>query len=257
MRMPQVAPLRCAMTIASLIALAPLAAVAQPAGGSADASEPACDVFSSPHGCTDASAKPAAARARTKPATASPTLATRAGAPTTATPTTATTLVAVAEGSATGSAAPAPTPAPAPTSAPPAAVPAPGTGGTPGASGTPDPTAAPSAGTGGELNANPYAGSGAPSAGASSAADLRKTCAAAMNADPKFAEDIVKTINEQTLAQHQAAANAIAKNEKHVILAYGAFWALAAGFVVFLWRRQQGLQAEIQQLKRDLEAAKQ
>ena len=96
-----------------------------------------------------------------------------------------------------------------------------------------------------------------PAPPAQPAADLRKTCADAMNADPAFAEDIVKTINEQTLAQHKAAASAIAKNEKHVVLAYGALWVLAAGFVVFLWRRQQGLQAEILQLKRDLEAAKQ
>jgi hypothetical protein len=92
-------------------------------------------------------------------------------------------------------------------------------------------------------------------AAAPSAADLRQTCAAAMNADPTFAESIVETINKQTLEQHKAAASAIAKNEKHVILAYAAFWMLAALFVVFLWRRQQGLKAEIAQLKRDLDAA--
>lgn len=94
-----------------------------------------------------------------------------------------------------------------------------------------------------------------PATPAPSAADLRATCAAAMNADPTFAESIVKTINEQTLAQHKQAADAIAKNEKHVVLAYAAFWVLAALFVVFLWRRQQGLKAEIAQLKRDLDAA--
>ena len=87
MRMPQVAPLRCAMTIASLIALVPLAAVAQPAAGSTDASKPACDVFSSAHGCTVDSVNPVAARARTKPATTSSTVATRGDAPTTGTTT--------------------------------------------------------------------------------------------------------------------------------------------------------------------------
>jgi hypothetical protein len=90
---------------------------------------------------------------------------------------------------------------------------------------------------------------------APTAAQLRETCAAAMNADPTFAEDIVKSINEDTYRQHARAAEAIKKNEKHVVLAYAAFWVLAALFVVFLWRRQQGLKAEIAALKRDLDAA--
>jgi len=40
-----------------------------------------------------------------------------------------------------------------------------------------------------------------------------------------------------------------------VILAYAAMWLLSVGFVLFLWRRQQGLRVEIGQLRRDLEAA--
>jgi hypothetical protein len=87
------------------------------------------------------------------------------------------------------------------------------------------------------------------------AADLRKTCADAMNADPSFAQQIVETINADTARQHFRAADAIAKNEKHVLLAYGAMWAIAAVFLIFMWRRQQGLKTEIAQLKRDLEAA--
>jgi len=85
--------------------------------------------------------------------------------------------------------------------------------------------------------------------------ELRKICADAMNKNPGFAEDIVKTINEDTANQHEKAALAIAKNEKHVILAYAAMWVIAVGFLLFLWRRQQGLQSEIANLKRDLEAA--
>ncbi len=84
---------------------------------------------------------------------------------------------------------------------------------------------------------------------------LRKTCADAMNADPAFADTIVTTINEQTAKQHRDAAAAIAKNEKHVLLAYAAMWLVAAAFLMFMWRRQQGLKTEIAQLKRDLEAA--
>ena len=90
---------------------------------------------------------------------------------------------------------------------------------------------------------------------ARSPAELRQICADAMNADPTFTEAIVKTINEDTYQQHAKAADAVAKNEKHVILAYAALWLLAAGFVIFLWRRQQGLKTEIAQLRRDLEAA--
>ena len=76
-----------------------------------------------------------------------------------------------------------------------------------------------------------------------------------MNADPTFSESIIMTINEETFRQHKAAGDAIAKDQKHVILAYAALWLLAAGFVVFLWRRQQALKTEIGQLRRDLEAA--
>ncbi len=88
-----------------------------------------------------------------------------------------------------------------------------------------------------------------------SPAELRQICAEAMNADPSFAEAIAKTVNEETLKQHLDAGKAIAKNEKHVILAYAAMWLVAAGFVLFLWRRQQALKLEIAQLRRDLDTA--
>lgn len=102
------------------------------------------------------------------------------------------------------------------------------------------------------------------------AAELRKTCAAAMNADPSFAEAIVKKaelqLHEQvareqvmkdagTLRAHQEAQDDVAKNKKHVIMAYAAMWIVAVGFVLFLWRRQQALKTEILQLRRDLDAA--
>jgi hypothetical protein len=60
---------------------------------------------------------------------------------------------------------------------------------------------------------------------------------------------------EATRLQHEGAAAAIAKNEKHVVLAYAALWVLSAGFLMFLWKRQQGLKTEIAQLKRELDAA--
>jgi hypothetical protein len=90
-------------------------------------------------------------------------------------------------------------------------------------------------------------------------AALRKTCVDAMNADPAFAKSIAATVDKQidqkTIDAHEDADKHIQKNEKHVIYAYAAMWIIAALFVIFLWRRQQGLEAQIAQLKKDLEAA--
>lgn len=90
---------------------------------------------------------------------------------------------------------------------------------------------------------------------AASSEELRKTCVAAMNADPAFALKVVSTTNNQTAQAHINAARDIAKNERHVILAYAAMWLVAVAFVIFLWRRQQALRLEIAQLRRDLDAA--
>lgn len=120
-------------------------------------------------------------------------------------------------------------------------------------------SAASGSATGGELGGDPYK---APEAQAlkmqppePTPEELRTICAEAMNKNPMFAESIVKTINEDTYLQHARAADAVKKNEKHVVMAYAAMWVLAVGFLLFLWRRQQGLQSEIANLKRDLEAA--
>jgi len=86
-------------------------------------------------------------------------------------------------------------------------------------------------------------------------ADARQSCVDAMNADPAFAQDIVKTINEKTAYKHAHAADEIALNERHVIFAYAAMWVVAALFVIFLWRRQQALRAELARLQKDLDAA--
>jgi|GEM_PF-1701279 len=93
--------------------------------------------------------------------------------------------------------------------------------------------------------------------------DARKACTAAMNADPLFAKEIVRVADERaakqrdddTLKTHNDAVARVQQNQAHVIWAYAAIWIVAAAFVLFLWRRQQGLQAEIASLRRDLEAA--
>jgi hypothetical protein len=109
----------------------------------------------------------------------------------------------------------------------------------------------------------PAAAPAAPAAAPADAASARAQCTAAMNADPKFAAEIVKVADEaaaikrdgETLAAHNDAYAHIQKNERHVIYGYAGMWIIAAAFVIFLWRRQQALQGEIAQLHRDLEAA--
>ena len=99
----------------------------------------------------------------------------------------------------------------------------------------------------------------------------RKACTDAMNADPRFADAIIRTAemkiapdkiqreqllkDGQTIGTHEAHNAWVAKNQRHVIMAYAAMWVIAAGFVLFLWRRQQRLVGEIQQLRKDLDTA--
>ena len=98
-----------------------------------------------------------------------------------------------------------------------------------------------------------------PPAPTAEAEAARKSCVEAMNANPAFAKSIVATadkqIDQKTIDAHVAAANNIAENERHVLLAYAAMWIIAALFVVFLWRRQQALRTEIAQLRKDLDAS--
>jgi hypothetical protein len=102
-----------------------------------------------------------------------------------------------------------------------------------------------------------------PPAARADAGDARKACTAAMNADPQFAAAIVKVADEAAANQrddalvkiHKEAHERVQKNERSVIYSYAAMWIVAAGFVIFLWRRQQGLKMEIASLRRDLEAA--
>lgn len=98
----------------------------------------------------------------------------------------------------------------------------------------------------------------------------RKACVDAMNADPSFADSIIhvaeQKVNEKvdqeqvlkdacTRFDHNEAAEDIRTNERHVLLAYIAMWLVAAGLVLYLWRKQQALKTEILTLRRDLEAA--
>lgn len=133
--------------------------------------------------------------------------------------------------------------------------------------------------TGSAGSAAPPAGSASPEAGpvatdplpsvptagkpmieGSSPAELRKLCTDAMNANPTLAQDVVaaadrgaQTVRDAGIIQaHLEAQDRVAKNQRHVIMAYIAMWLVAAGFVLFVWRRQQALKTEIESLRREL-----
>jgi len=84
----------------------------------------------------------------------------------------------------------------------------------------------------------------------------QQACFDLANNDKAFGDALIKVadkqIDQQTLQAHEDAFHHIQKNEAHVIYAYAALWVIAAGFVVFLWRRQQALRGEIAQLRSDL-----
>jgi hypothetical protein len=82
--------------------------------------------------------------------------------------------------------------------------------------------------------------------------ELREKCAAAINADEDFKQDMIKFANEETAAKHARADEDVQRNERHVILGYAAMWVIAAGFLLFLWLRQEGLNRQIIALKREL-----
>lgn len=99
-----------------------------------------------------------------------------------------------------------------------------------------------------------------------SASQLRATCTAAMNADPQFAQDLLRVLDEKRVvelakaqekfASIQIEAGArVAKNQRHVIMAYAVMWIAAAMFVLFLWRRQKSLRDQIDGLRSDLASA--
>ncbi|HPH68951.1 MAG TPA: hypothetical protein PLF40_24525 [Kofleriaceae bacterium] len=101
---------------------------------------------------------------------------------------------------------------------------------------------------------------------APSPADLRATCAAALNANPTFANDLLRQLDEKKVVElakaQEAFANVqveagarVAKNQRHVIMAYAVMWVAAAVFVLFLWLRQRALRSQIDVLRSDLAAA--
>lgn len=91
-----------------------------------------------------------------------------------------------------------------------------------------------------------------PAVAAAQPSDMRATCEEELAKDKVWLADLESRLRAKI---HRQASTEITTNNRHVALAYGAMWVLAVAFVVFLWRRQQGLKAEIERLSAELKKA--
>lgn len=80
----------------------------------------------------------------------------------------------------------------------------------------------------------------------------RQSCETELSKDSAWWFDLEARLRAQI---HRQAAKEITTNNRHVVLAYGAMWLAAIGFVVVMWRRQQALKREIERLSRELKKA--
>lgn len=82
--------------------------------------------------------------------------------------------------------------------------------------------------------------------------EMREQCEAELAKDARWNAELMASLRPVV---HEQEANLIAKNEKHVIMAYAVLWILAVGFLVMLWMRQRRLLVEIAALERQVEKA--
>jgi CcmD family protein len=80
----------------------------------------------------------------------------------------------------------------------------------------------------------------------------RARCEEELGKDKAWHEDLELQLYDNV---HRTESATFTRNNEHVILAYGAIWVLTAGFVVFVWMRQNRLKAEIARLTADVAKA--
>jgi hypothetical protein len=80
----------------------------------------------------------------------------------------------------------------------------------------------------------------------------REQCEAELAKDKVWSAELLNSMRPQV---HQEDANIIARNKKHVVMAYGALWGLTVVFVVLLWLRQRRLLAEMDRLAQQIKKA--
>jgi hypothetical protein len=82
--------------------------------------------------------------------------------------------------------------------------------------------------------------------------DMRDTCIAELAKD---AEIKVACMTQYSDEFHAQDAKRVTRNNKHVVMAYGALWGIVAIFVVGMWLRQRKLNAQILRLEAELKKA--
>lgn len=102
------------------------------------------------------------------------------------------------------------------------------------------------------LSAAPAAAQDAAASGEPYRSAMRSQCEDEIEKDADWRADIKLRIAPEV---HAEDAQQMLANRRHVVMAYAALWVLVAGFVVFMWLRQRGLQAEIARLEREIAQA--
>ena len=76
--------------------------------------------------------------------------------------------------------------------------------------------------------------------------EMREQCEAELAKDKLWSAELEESVRPSV---HEADANVMLKNKKHVVMAYGALWVLTVAFLVLLYMRQRKLVTEIARLE--------
>lgn len=82
--------------------------------------------------------------------------------------------------------------------------------------------------------------------------EMRDQCIQEMAKDSEIQVACMSRYSDE---YHEADSKQATKNYKHVIMAYGALWAIVTIFVVAMWLRQRKLSDEIARLEAELKKA--
>ena len=81
---------------------------------------------------------------------------------------------------------------------------------------------------------------------------IRDQCQADLRKDHTWRAQLEEELRSKV---HQADANLMMTNKKHVVMAYAALWIIVVLFVMFMWIRQGDLKKQIARLEQDIAAA--
>jgi hypothetical protein len=74
---------------------------------------------------------------------------------------------------------------------------------------------------------------------------MREQCEAELDKDKAWNAELRNSLRPEV---HQEDANIMARNKKHVVMAYGALWGLTVVFLVLMWLRQRRMREEMERL---------